>query len=179
MGGFATSPPSPPDFPADYFPATLGVRERWSTIAAVVLSVGVATVFGILWTVRLGDPRYVFLGLPFMLMVFVMGRFAPTGYRLTADGVRVERRLGAATIPYRRIRSVDRQARSVAGLSMFGSQGVFGRFGSFWNMRLGFYRLYLTNRDTIVWLGTDTGWVGLSPDRPDEFVERLLAACRR
>ena len=66
-----------------------------------------------------------------------------------------------------------RVPRSVAGLSMFGSQGVFGRFGTFWNMRLGFYRLYVTNRNAIVWLATDDGWVGLSPDRPDEFVIRL------
>jgi hypothetical protein len=56
---------------------------------------------------------------------------------------------------------------------MFGSQGVFGRFGVFWNMRLGLYRLYLTNRDGVVWLATENGWVGLSPDRPDEFVQRL------
>ena len=58
-------------------------------------------------------------------------------------------------------------------VSVFGSQGVFGRFGRFWNMRLGVYRLFLTNRDTIVWLATDDGWLGLSPDRPDEFIERL------
>jgi hypothetical protein len=40
-------------------------------------------------------------------------------------------------------------------------------------MRLGFYRLFLTNRDSVVWLATDDGWVGLSPARPAEFVERL------
>ena len=58
---------------------------------------------------------------------------------------------------------------------MFGSKGVFGRFGRFWNPTLGFYRLYLGNRDRIVWLSTDNGWLGLSPDRPDEFVDRLRA----
>ena len=136
---------------------------------------GVLTVAGIVWAVKSGDPRWMFLSLPFMLMVFLMGRFAPTGYRLAPDGIRVERRTGSVLIPYRRIQGVDRVARSVVGMSMFGSQGVFGRFGSFWNMRLGFYRLYLTNRDAVVWLATETGWVGLSPDRPDEFVVRLQA----
>jgi hypothetical protein len=114
-----------------------------------------------------------FLSLPFMLMVFVMGRYAPTGYRLAPDGIRIERRAGAVAIPYRRIRAVDRAPRSVVGMSLLGSQGVFGRFGTFWNMRLGFYRLYLTNRDAVVWLVTEDGWVGLSPDRPEEFVDRL------
>jgi hypothetical protein len=135
----------------------------------------VLTIFGIVWAVRTGEPRWMFLSLPFMLMVFLMGRFAPTGYRLVPDGIRVERRTGSVLIPYRRIRGVDRVARSVVGMSMFGSQGVFGRFGTFWNMRLGFYRLYLTNRDAVVWLATEAGWIGLSPDRPDEFMARLQA----
>lgn len=136
---------------------------------------GVLSVFGIVWAARTGDPRWIFLSLPFTLMLFVMGRFAPRGYRLVPDGIRVERRTGSVLIPYRRIQGVDRIPRSVAGMSLYGSQGVFGRFGSFWNMRLGFYRLYLTNRDAVVWLVTDTGWIGLSPDRPDEFVARLEA----
>jgi hypothetical protein len=133
----------------------------------------VLSVAGIWRAVTTGDPRWMFLSLPFMLMIYVMGRFAPSGYRLIPDGVRVERRARSTVIPYRRIRGVDRQARPVAGLSMFGSHGLFGRFGTFWNMRLGFYRLYVTNRDAVVWLATDDGWVGLSPDRPDEFVRRL------
>jgi hypothetical protein len=116
-----------------------------------VLTVGVLSVAGVAWAIQRGDPRFMFLGLPFVLMVW------------------------ALLIPYRRIRAVDRTARPVAGMSMFGSQGVFGRFGTFWNVRLGFYRLYLTNRDAVVWLATEHGWIGLSPDRPDEFVERLTA----
>ena len=60
-------------------------------------------------------------------------------------------------------------------MSVFGSRGVFGRFGRFWNASLGFYRLNLSNRDAVVWLATEDGWVGLSPDRPHEFLERLQA----
>ena len=142
---------------------------------AVGFGVVLLSVVGIWSAVRTGDPRWLFLSLPFMLMIYGMGRFAPTGYRLAPDGVRVERRIRSTVIPYRRIRGVDRQVRPLAGLSMFGSQGVFGRFGTFWNMRLGFYRLYVTNRDAVVWLATQDGWVALSPDRPEEFVRRLEA----
>lgn len=140
---------------------------------AVVLTVGVLSVAGIVTAAARGDMRWMFLSLPFALMVFVMGRYAPTGYRLDADGVRVERRARPVLIPYRRIRGWDRAPRQVVGMSVFGSQGVFGRFGRFWNMRLGFYRLFLTNRDAVVWLSTEDGWIGLSPDRADEFVARL------
>jgi hypothetical protein len=171
MGGPDTALHADPD----YFPATLGVRERWSTISAVVFSVIVLSVAGIAGVMETGDVRWMFLSLPFMLIIFVLGRLAPRGYRLAPDGIRIERRVGSAVIPYRRIRDVDRQPRPLVGLSIFATRGVFGRFGTFWNPRLGFYRLYVTDRDAVVWLATDRGWVGLSPDRPDEFVRRLEA----
>ena len=139
----------------------------------MVLAVGALTVVGVAFTVRSGDPLWLFIGLPFSVVVFVIGRHAPTGYRLAADGLHVERRVGPLVIPYRRIRSVDRVPRQVGGMSVFGSRGVFGHFGRFWNTSLGFYRLYLSNRNAVVWLATEGGWVGLSPDRPHEFVERL------
>ncbi len=131
------------------------------------------TILGVAFTVKSGDPRWLFAGLPFALVLFVAGRFAPSGYRLAGDGLQIERKAGPKVIPYRKIRSADREARRVNGITVMGSKGVFGRFGRFWNPSLGFYRLYLSNRENIVWLATDDGLVGLSPDRPDEFVERL------
>jgi hypothetical protein len=159
----------------DYFPATLGARERLSTIAAVVLGVVVMSVLGVVFTVKSGELSWLFMSLPFSVVLLIVGRFAPSGYRLAGDGVHVERRAGAKVIPYRAIRAVDRERRPLAGLSVFGSRGVFGTFGRFWSSRLGFHRLFLSNREGVVWLATADGWVGLSPDRPDEFVERLRA----
>ena len=124
-------------------------------------------------TVQSGEPLWLFVGLPFTLFIWAVGRFAPLGYRLAADGVQVERRVGIKVIPYGAIRGVDRLPRPIKGLSVTGSKGIFGYFGGFWNSSLGFYRLFLTNQDNIVWLDTRAGWVALSPDRPDEFVERL------
>lgn len=144
-------------------------------MAAVVLSVVVFSVASFILTVRSGDPRWLFLSVPFTLILFVMGRYAPTGFRLAADGVHVERRAGAAIIPYNVIRGADDAPRSPAGLSAFGSRGVFGRFGRFWNGSLGHYRLFITNGHAIVWLDTVNGWVGLSPDRPQQFLEQLRA----
>jgi hypothetical protein len=139
----------------------------------VLLGVVVMSVVGVVFAVQSGDPRWLVLSLPFTLMLLVAGRYAPSGYRLADDGLHVERRARARVIAYRRIRRVDRDARRLNGLTVMGSTGVFGRFGKFWNPSLGFYRLELTNRDHVVWLTTDDGLVGLSPDRPDEFVARL------
>jgi Bacterial PH domain len=141
----------------------------------VVLGVVVMSVLSVVFTVRSGESRWLFLSLPFTLVLLVIGRFAPTGYRLAGDGIHVERRAKPYVIPYRAIRDADQMARPVAGLSVMGSRGIFGRFGRFWNARLGFYRLFLSNGHRVVWLTTDDGWVGLSPDRPDEFIARLRA----
>ncbi|MBM3220581.1 MAG: hypothetical protein FJZ38_18240 [Candidatus Rokubacteria bacterium] len=140
-----------------------------------MLVVGGTLVLGFVMTVRTADIRWLFLSLPFVVMLWVAARFAPTGYRIGPDGVHVERRVGRKVIPYRDIRAVDRVVRSVKGLTFAGSNGLFGRFGSFWSPRLGFYRLFLTNTDAVVWLSTGQGWVALSPDRPEEFCARLAA----
>lgn len=135
-----------------------------------------ATIVGVVLTGGSGDLRWLFLGLPVTLALFVLGRLAPTGYRLAADGVHVQRRAGRRlVIPYRAIRAVDRLPRPLRGLSLTASRGIFGHFGTFWNTSLGIYRVYITNSDSVVWLDTVHGWVAVSPDRPDEFVDRLRA----
>lgn len=120
-----------------------------------------------------------FVPLPFAIILFWAGRYAPNGYRLAADGVHVERKAGAKVIPYRRIRAADREPRRLQGISVTASKGIFGRFGRFWNPSLGLYTLYLSNTDDVVWLSTDQGMVGVSPDRPDEFVQRLRSIIGR
>ena len=139
----------------------------------MALCIGVGTIAGVVLTAKTSELTWLFLSLPFSLMLLLFARYAPTGYRLARDGVHVERRSGPIVIPYAVIRDFDRTRRSVSGLTFAGSNGLFGRFGRFWNPRLGFYRLFLTNTDEVVWLTTNDGLIGLSPDRPEAFVERL------
>ncbi|MBM4438886.1 MAG: hypothetical protein FJ027_00580 [Candidatus Rokubacteria bacterium] len=125
-------------------------------------------------TARTADITWLFLTLPFLLALLAARRFAPSAYWLARDGLHIERRGGPKVIPYARIRTVDRAPRSISGLTAMGSNGLFGRFGTFWSPRLGTYRLFITNTDQVVWLSTDLGLLAVSPDRPDEFVERLV-----
>ncbi|MGH7279444.1 MAG: PH domain-containing protein [Candidatus Rokuibacteriota bacterium] len=155
------------------FPATLGQSERMRTIGAVAVGVVIMSIVGIAFAVQSGSPYWLFVSLPFTLVLLVVGRFAPSAYRLGPQGVEVERRAGVRRIAYRDITAVDREPRAVNGMTMLGSKGVFGRFGRFWSPGHGAFTLYLANTRDIVWLHTAGGLVGLSPDRPDEFVERL------
>jgi hypothetical protein len=142
-------------------------------VAAVALGVVVLSVVGVVFMARSGDPTWLLLALPCTRVRWGFGRFAPTGYALGGDGVQVHRRAGVLVIPYRAIRGCDGERRSLSGLTLFGSRGIFGHFGRFWSPRLGNYRLYLANTRDVVWLATEWGWVALSPDRPGEFLEGL------
>ena len=155
--------------------APLGTRERLSTLAAIILTVGGTTLFGLVMMIHTQDFRWLVLSLPFLIILLVASRFAPSGYRLAADGVHIERKVGPKVLPYRDILAVDRERRSLKGLTFAGSNGLFGRFGRFWNPRLGLYRLFLSNTSSVVWLKTSAGWVAVSPDRPDEFAAGVQA----
>jgi hypothetical protein len=133
------------------------------------------SVAGVVLAARTGEAGWLLLSAPFTLALWLFGRYAPTGYTLAGEGVQVHRRAGALVIPYRVIRGADAEARSLAAITTFGSRGLFGHFGRFWSPRLGNFRLYLANRREVVWLATDEGWIGLSPDRPQEFLARLRA----
>jgi len=140
-----------------------------------VLTVGGTTLLGIGMMVRTGDFVWLVLSLPFLIILLIASRFAPSGYRLATDGVHVERKVGPKVLRYRDIRAVDRTARSVKGITFVGSNGLFGRFGRFWNPRIGLYRLFLSNTSSVVWLSTSEGWVAVSPDRPEEFAAGVQA----
>jgi hypothetical protein len=141
----------------------------------VVLGVGVVGVLGVLLTALTGALVWLLMSLPFSIALLLMNRFAPRGYSLAGDGLRIERRAAVKIVPYRTIRGADRMPRPVKGLTVHGSRGIFGHFGRFWNPTIGIYRLFLTNQTTVVWLETDDGLIAVSPDRPDEFVARLEA----
>ncbi|HYE92064.1 MAG TPA: PH domain-containing protein, partial [Terriglobales bacterium] len=129
----------------------------------------IGTLVGVVMTARTADITWLFLTLPFLLVLLAARRFAPTAYWLARDGLHIERRGGPKVIPYAAIHTVDRAPRSIGGLTAVGSNGLFGRFGTFWSPRLGTYRLFITNTDRLVWLATDGGLVAVSPDRPDDF----------
>ncbi len=141
--------------------------------------IGGTTILGVALMIRTHDFRWLFLSLPFSIMLVVAARYAPRSYQLAADGVHIERKAGPRILAYRDIRGVDRTRRPLKGLSFGGSNGLFGRFGRFWNPRLGVYRLFLSNTRSVVWLRTTDGWVGLSPERPEAFQASLEAKLTR
>jgi hypothetical protein len=160
-----------------FHPAVLGRRQR---LVAGVVGVGVGFGGPFALSVALvatsGDLSLLMLPLPFLGALWLAQGLAPTGYRLDADGVTVERRLRPRRIPRGQLRSVDRRRRPLGGLGAVGVNALFGAHGLRWNPWTGWHELYITNTTDLVFLSTTRGLVVLSPERPDAFAARLDAA---
>jgi hypothetical protein len=113
-----------------------------------------------------------------LLVLALSWAFAPTGYTVERDAVRVERRARAPLeIPLAAVRAVgplpDRAV--LRALRLGGSGGLFGWYGRHWTRALGELRVHATRRTGLVQLDTpDARWV-LTPEPADRFVEEVLA----
>jgi PH (Pleckstrin Homology) domain-containing protein len=137
------------------------------------LGFGVPFVLSVAMVATSGDLGLLIVPLPFLLGLWTVQGFAPAGFTLEADGVRIERRWLARLIPYVLIRGVDREPRPVGGFGAAGLNVLFGSQGPRWNPRTGWHYLAITNTTDLVYLHTAEGLLVLSPSRPDEFAARL------
>ncbi|MFQ5724431.1 MAG: PH domain-containing protein [Terriglobia bacterium] len=109
----------------------------------------------------------------FLLIPLVTYSYAPTGYRVGPEGVRIQRGWGSVLIPRERLRGGRRaEGLELWGIRTFGSGGLFGFFGWFYSRRFGHYRAYVTHRHKLVVVEAERVYL-LSPDRPDEFLRQL------
>jgi hypothetical protein len=163
----------------EFFPAVLGSRQRVVTgVLGIGLGFGVPFLLSVVLVATSGDPSLLILPLPFLGGLWMIQGFAPSGFRLEDDGVRLERRWLSRAVPYASILDCDREPRAVGGLLAVGLNGLFGSHGWRWNPRTGWHYLAITNTRDLVYLSTTTGLVVISPSEPDQFTARLRARLR-
>jgi hypothetical protein len=112
-----------------------------------------------------------------VLLLIVVGMFAPRAYQVDAYGVTVLRLGSRVYIPANTILDVQPvKIRRV--MRVCGCGGFFGAWGWFYARQFGLFRAYVTRRDRLVSLTLkDRKPVVLSPDEPDRFVEAVRAVC--
>lgn len=98
--------------------------------------------------------------------------WAPRRYRVTPRAIVIQRWVGAVVIDRHTIRRVTAlDAADLKGsLRLWGSGGLFGYYGRYWNRRLGHFRLYATQRRELVVIEADRTYV-VSPHAADAFIE--------
>lgn len=101
--------------------------------------------------------------------------FAVRGYVIEPDSVVVRRLLWDTRVALRNLAGAE--ARSLTNdfhLRLCGNGGLFAFTGWYWCRSLGRFRLFGTDLKRSVVLRFTKGTVVITPDRPDEFVSRLL-----
>jgi hypothetical protein len=163
-----------------HFASPLGTRQR---LIAGILGIGVGFGGPFLLSVALvatsGDPSFLILPLPFLGGLWMIQGLAPSGVRLEADGVRLERRWLGRLVPYRVIARGHREPKRIGGLGAVGLNGLFGSYGWRWNPWTGWHYLAFTNTRDLVYLETAAGVIVISPSEPDRFVAQLQARLDR
>src|SRR5512140_3940751 len=104
---------------------------------------------------------------------------APRAFEIGGGALRIVRNGWLRTaIPLAEIRSAGEVGPEVlrGALRLFGVGGLFGSYGVFRSPALGRLRLDATRSSGLVLVRTARGAHLLTPDRPGEFVEALLAA---
>ena len=163
-----------------HFASPLGTRQR---LIAGILGIGVGFGGPFLLSVALvatsGDPSFLILPLPFLGGLWMIQGLAPSGVRLEADGVRLERRWLGRLVPYRVITHGHREPRRIGGLGAVGLNGLFGSYGWRWSPWTGWHYLAITNTRDLVYLETAGGVIVVSPSEPDRFVAQLQVRLAR
>lgn len=98
--------------------------------------------------------------------------FAPSGFAVSPASVIVRRPVGQVEIPLASIREVHAFEGSLrqGAVRTFGTGGLFGVYGRYYNDKLGHYRMYGTRTDGAVVITTEDGTVVVTPDDIEGFV---------
>ncbi len=155
-------------------------RGLRATTAVLFLIVAGVLMGPFLAGVRAGPARW----MPLVAVVVLVLAWALAPRRLAVGGgqVLVERRAWRPVrIPLASLEEVGTLPPEAmrGALRVGGSGGAFGYYGRYRSRELGPFRLYATRWDGLVLLrGGGVTWV-VSPDRPDAFVDAVLAVAPR
>lgn len=125
------------------------------------------------------SPIFVVAGVSLLALFAGAALVAIRGYGLEGGALRVARPLWSTTHSLAGLRSAARDPNALRGFTLrgFGNNGFFALNG--WRKidPYGWCRVLATDPDNAVVLCAERTYV-VTPDRPDEFVERALALAR-
>ncbi len=154
------------------FKASLDRTTKIITVALIIVMLAIP--LSIFLTLEESES-YGVLVVPILMLVVlgVIVEYRITAYKVTSDGIIICRPAENVVIKSGEVSKVELLSREKLKRSIrtFGVGGFFGYFGSFYNKQLGAMTWYLTRRDRLVLIETNSGKkIVLSPDEPEKFV---------
>lgn len=151
---------------------TQNFAAPWSTTLKMTTSALLFLMASILW--RSPTPQ---MGLILLGVVGLCLLFSVRGYSINNTQLLV-RRLGWSTkIDLGRLQRATHDPNAMGrSIRTFGAGGLFASVGYFYNLTLGSYRAYATNRANTVVLDFGERKVVVTPDQPETFVQEISSA---
>lgn len=123
-----------------------------------------------------------FYSWPNILIIFIMSFcsfYTIRGYTLTDNAIFVHRLLWSSKISLKGLESAQYEPDAMrSSIRLFGNGGLFSFTGIFRNKKFGMYRAYVTDQRRTVVLYFHKSIVVISPDDPNEFIDRISVIFR-
>lgn len=114
----------------------------------------------------------IILPLLFSFIIIIPFIYSPSGYSCTSNELLIHRPAGKITIDYREILNIrSAESDEIRRLvRLWGSGGLFGYFGKFYDSKHRNFKMYGRRRKNKVLVFTKTGLVVLMPDEVEGFM---------
>lgn len=151
------------------------IRSRQvKCLTNIVLCSIVATAILLTINLSLSVPFHLLVILFLLLILFVTWSYHPRYLLLTDDALIVKRGWGQLSIPYSQIKTVQSYRMTSKDIRLWGSGGMWGYFGLFYNRSLGRYYAYAGDLDETFLLTTHNGRSYLlSASHSQEVMDKL------
>jgi hypothetical protein len=153
-------------------------EAHWGTLLVVVSSLLTALFLGLAFVEFKHGGTSFWVGLWLLALVVGCALFAIRGYTVTPDAILVHRLLWSTRLPRAGLQSARVESLPIWLVIRIGNGGFFSCTGWRYSPRLGFYRVFVTDRRHAVVLRYTNRTVVVSPTAPDEFVHDLAVPSR-
>ena len=158
------------------FKSSLDKTSKAITIGVILLLIVVSLFISYPFSDIENLTTSLFSGLLFMVITIVAYAFSTKSIELNQNDLYVKRPFDKVVILLSdiiKIEKIDYKDLSFA-MRKFGSGGLFGYFGKFWNKQQGSMTWYVTNMKNPVMIETKNGKkIVLTPDDREQFLEQF------
>ncbi|MDR0895908.1 MAG: PH domain-containing protein [Prevotellaceae bacterium] len=157
---------------------TFATGFKWSTEVIILTSFTFVVILGVIasfypqWPAGMLWMKYLIVMIVLSIVV-IPAAYCPM--RLSVDDERIvlKRVVGKLEIKLTEVRSITvASKKDISGsIRTFGSGGLYGFLGHFYNKKLGHYIMYATDRRSLVYIRTAKGKYIFSTPQPQAFVD--------
>lgn len=159
------------------FKATLDKAAKLLTIGMPVLLIGFV-IGPKLWSTPVNGSAAILVSIILGFTSIIAYALSPTSYEIKEDRVIIHRPLKDLVIHRSEIEEVHQMedGKLARSMRLFGSGGLFGYFGLFWNREFGTMTWYATRRDQAIMITTSSHKkLVITPDETDAFMQAYAA----